>query len=164
MDKIRRLSDNASHLQVCLSVCLYIVQCHLSVCLYNATFVSVLCLCSTRKVSYRVSWCSTPLAGAPGRGSPPSSWRRSLLTTTRWPGLSLPSIHHLRFKVLQIASIHLKSLQPTDKATNIQSNLDLFRWHQLLWNRTTPSCRPTPASSPLTSVSSSTTRFHRIPG
>ena len=142
----------------CRSVCLYIVQCHLSVCLYNATFVSVLCLCSTRKVSYRVSWCSTPLAGAPGRGSPPSSWRRSLLTTTRWPGLSLPSIHHLRFKVLQ------RTISITDKATKIQPNLHLFRWHQLLWNHTTPSCQLTRASSPLTSVSSSTIRFHRIPG
>ena len=89
MDKIRRLSDNASHLQVCLFVCLY-----------NA-FVPVVCLCSTREVSYRASWCSTPLAGAPARGLPPSLWRRSPLTTIRWPGLSLPSIHHLRFKVLQ---------------------------------------------------------------
>ena len=34
-----------------------------------------------------------------------------------------------------------------------------FRWLLLLWNRTTPSCRLTPASSPLTSVSLWTTRL-----
>ena len=85
-----------------------------------------------------------PLAAAPAPASPPSSWRRSPPTTARWPGSSLPSTHRLRCKNHQSDEIHCKVC---------------FRWLLLLWNRTTPSCRLTPASSPLTSVSSWTTRL-----